>query len=237
MYIISTKPKKIVFLLFVVLTGYFHSFGQEKLDDVLTQKIAYKRVVEFLEKQKTINMVTFNDIKPTLPPDSSTVGFHVIDREYIFKDKLENVWNQYVNAGLQNSWNTKKVHLGFTYSRNNDSLYYAADTIKSLIPGLIVFFDIDLLFGIKDIAMAFEVTRVDSEKKLIEYSYIVGNGTEGKQQMFFESTSKGYTLITHLSYYKSKPKTREGLYPHIHAQLINRYHRNMKRIYKQKPVG
>ena len=55
--------------------------------------------------------------------------------------------------------------------------------------------------------------------------------------MFFQSTPKGYTLITHLSYYKSKPKTREGIYPHLHAQLINRFHRNMKKTYKGKPTG
>lgn len=234
MYIAFSKPKKIIFLLFVILTAYFQCFAQKKLDEVQTQNIEYKRVVEFLDHQKTINIVTFGEIKPTLPPDSSTIGFHVIDREYLYKDKLENVWNHYVNAGLQNSWNTKKIHLGFTYSGKDDSLYYAADTIKSLIPGLIVFFDIDLLFGIKDIAMAFEVTRIDSVKKIIEYSYIVGNGSEGKQQMFFENTPKGNTLITHLTYYKSKPKTREGIYPHIHAQLINRYHRNMKRMYNEK---
>lgn len=234
--IFNIKIKKSIFSL-IILISSFQAFSQKSLTEVHTDRIPYQRVVEFLQHQIDMGVRTFDDVKPSLKPDSSIVGFHVIDREYLIKDNLENVWNHYVNAGLQNSWNSKKVHLGFTYSGSNDSLYYTTDTIKSLIPGLIVFFDIDLLFGLKDIAMAFEVTQIDSLQKLIEYSYIVGNGTEGKQQMFFESTSKGYTLITHVSYYKSKPKPREGIYPHIHAQLINRFHRNMKRIYKEKPAG
>lgn len=225
----SNKPK---YFFFIFLFAYFHGFTQTRLQDVNTDKIDYKKVVSYLESQISNQVLTFDDIHPSLPPDSSTKGYHVIDREYLVKGSLPEVWDHYVNTGLQNSWNSKKVCLGFTYSRTTDSLYYADDLVNKLIPGLIVFFDIKLLFGVKEIAMAFEVTRVDSVKKVIEYSYILGNGTEGKQQIFFENTTKGYTMITHLSYYKSN-KPREGIYPHLHAQLINRYHRNMKALFQQ----
>lgn len=207
--------------------------AQTQLDDVNREKIEYKTVLSFLDRLKADGVETFEDIRPTLIPDSSTVGFHVIDREYLIKDKVSDVWNHYANCDLQESWNNGGVHMALAYSRNKDSLYYATDTVENLNPGLIVFFDLKLLLGLKNIAMAFEITKVDPIEKLIEYSYIVGNGTIGKQQMFFEETPKGYTLITHLSYYKSKPKTREGIYPHLHAQLINRFHRRMRTLYNQ----
>lgn len=233
---LSVGTKLITRLCFflVFFSDPFFCVSQTRLQDVDTENISYQKVVSYLENQMNNEVLTFDDIHPSLPPDASTKGYHVIDREYLVKESLPAVWNHYVNTGLHNSWNSKKVHLGFTYSRVSNSLYYATEVVEGLIPGLIVFFDIKLLFGIKEIAMAFEVTQVDSGKKLIEYSYIAGNGTEGKQQLFFESTPKGYTLITHLSYYKSKPKTREGIYPHLHAQLINRFHRNMKKQYPAK---
>ena len=213
--------------------GYNPVFAQKRLDDVQKNKIAYPRINKFLGDLEADSIRTFKDIRPSLMPDCSTVGFHVIDREYLVKDALENVWDTYVNYNLQEAWNTRRVQMGLAYSRYGDSLYYASDTIQTLSVGLIVFFNINLLLGIKDIAMAFEVTQVDSVQKLVEYSYIVGNGTMGKQQMFFDRTSKGYTLITHLSYYKSRPKTREGIYPHLHAELINQFHRNMKRRFQK----
>ena len=226
-----TKSNKPTYLLLIFLLLYFQGFTQTRLQDVNPERIEYKKVVSYLKTQVSNQVLTFDDIHPSLPPDSSTKGYHIIDREYLLKGSLSKVWDHYVNTGLQNSWNSKKVRLGFTYSRTTDSLYYADDLVSKLIPGLIIFFDIKLLFGVKEIAMAFEVTRVNPVKKVIEYSYILGNGTEGKQQIFFESTAKGYTMITHLSYYKSN-NPREGIYPHVHAQLINRYHRNMKALFQ-----
>ena len=75
------------------------------------------------------------------------------------------------------------------------------------------------------------------ESKLEVTRYLKGNETEGKQQLIFETNSRGNTLITHLSYYKSRVKPRDKLYPHVHATIINRFHRNMKRIYKEKSAN
>jgi len=230
---INIADKKKVFLL-IFLIGFLHGFSQTRLTDVQTDKIAYKKVKEFLQNQIDNNVVTFDQVKPSLTPDSGTHGFHVIDREYLIKDSVQKVWNYYLDNGLQNLWNSKREHFGFAYSKNTDSIYYSGNSLHDLIPGLIVYLDINLLFGIEDLAMAFEVTKVDSVQKLVEFSYIEWNGTEGKQQMFFQSTPKGHTLITHISYYKSKPKPREGIYPHVHAQLINKYHWRMKRLYKRQ---
>ena len=177
-------------------------------------------------------IVTFGEVQASLGPFASINNYHVIDREFLIKDNIDTVWNVYINSGLQRAWNTRKIHYGFSYSRNIDSVYYAQDNVSSVVPGLIVYLNLRVLLGIKSLAMAFEVSRVDEKNKVLEFSYLEGNETEGKQQLIFQSTSKGYTMITHLSYYKSRVKTRDKLYPYIHAQIINRFHRNVKGIYK-----
>ncbi len=228
----NRAKRNLVFLLLAM--SCLQGFSQTRLKDVQTDRISFEKVDEFLNHQIDLGIVTFEDIKPSLYPDSIMSDFDVIDREYMVKDNIENVWNHYVNAGLQNSWNSKRVQYGFAYARENDSVYYADDDVGSLRPGIIVYLDLKVMLGVKELVMAFEVTRVDPLKKLIEFSYIEGNASDGKQQIFFESTPKGHTLITHLSYYRCKPKTRQEIYPHVHAKLINQFHRNMKRMYKEK---
>lgn len=224
--------KQYILLIFVFF--YFTSAGQKRLSELDTQRIAYPSVANYLHNQMAEGLQTFNDLKPSVQPDEDVEAYHVIDREFLVKDSLETVWDDYLNAVLQESWNTRMIHFAFCYSRSSDSLYYANDKVRTIVPGLIVYLDLKLLFGVKNLAVAFEITRIDPQERMLEFSYLKGNETEGKQQLFFRRTNKGHTLITHLSYYKSGSKTRDKLYPLLHAQLINKFHRNMKLINKNK---
>lgn len=225
--------QKIYFLLIVLFLN-LHSIGQTQLSEVDTLRIDYPKVKDYLKRQMAEGLQTFDNLKPSFQPGSNIEDYHVIDREFHVKDSLEKVWNDYLNTVLQESWNTKKIGFGFCYSRNKDSLYYANDEVRTIVPGLVVYLNLKVLFGMKQLAVAFEITQIDPEDKMIEFSYLAGNETEGKQQLFFRPTNKGSTLITHLSYYRSKSKARDKLYPLLHAQLINQFHRNMKLINKDK---
>ncbi len=222
------------YIFLIAILWYFNLFGQTALSEVDTLQIEYPKVKDYLERQMDEGLRTFEDVKPSLLPGENREGYHVIDREFLVKDSLEKVWNDYLNTVLQESWNTRMIHFGFCYSRNNDSLYYANDKVKTVVPGLVVYLNLKLLFGTKNLAVAFEITRIDEEEKMLEFSYLEGNETEGKQQLFFSRTNKGHTLITHLSYYRSSSRARDKLYPLLHAQLINKFHRNMKLINKDK---
>ncbi len=188
----------------------------------------------YLQHQTDNGTVYFNELEPSLKPGESADDYQTVVREFLIKDNIDEVWNTYVLTGLQKAWSTRKINYGFSYSRHSDTLFYADDTQCKLEVGLIVFLNLKMLFGAKSMAMAFEVTRIDPVHKVLEFSYLKQNGTEGRQQLIFESTAKGYTLITHLSNYKSRHKTRDKLYPLVHAQIIGRFHRNMKEIYKAK---
>ena len=217
------------YILLILLFGYLHVSSQTLISEVDTSRIEFLKVKEYLKNQQLNGLVTFDDIKPSVLPDDLVEGYHIIDREFVVKDSLENVWFDYLNTTLQETWNSNTLHLALCYSRSNDSIYYANDEVQRIIPGLIVYLDLKLLFGVK-LAMAFEVTKIDEENKLIEFSYLEGNVTHGKQQLFFEQTPKGKTKIAHLSYYKSNSKARDKLYPLMHARLINKFHRNLKEV-------
>ena len=182
-------------------------------------------------------ITSFGEIEPSLLPGENINNYNVVVREFLIKDSIGKVWDIYENSGLQRAWSTRKIHYGFSNSRQDSCIFYAGDELNKLVPGMIVYLNLDLLYGVKNLAMAFEITRVDEEEKVIEFSYLKGNETEGKQQLIFETNSRGNTLITHLSYYKSRVKPRDKLYPHVHATIINRFHRNMKRIYKEKSAN
>jgi len=225
--------RSINLIIFLFLFG-FGASAQVRLDAVDTSKIEYPAVIKYIHRQMNSGIETFADVQPSLNPGQSINNYNIVDREFLIKDSINKVWDIYVNSGLQRTWTIRKIHYGFTYSRLADSIFYAGDKLSSVIPGLIVNLNLNILLGIKNIAMAFEVTRVDEENKVIEFSYLKGNETEGKQQLIFKPTSNGNTLITHLSYYHSRVKPRDKLYPYIHAQIINRFHRNMKRLYHQR---
>ncbi|WP_340113009.1 hypothetical protein [Maribellus mangrovi] len=223
-----------IYIIIFSLVLHQTTLAQVRLDEVDTTKIELPSIIKYLHRQTDRGIETFADIQPSIEPGQSIDNYHIIDREFLIKDSIDRVWDIYVNSGLQRAWSTRKIHYGFSYSRDDDHIYYKNDPVGGVIPGLIVYLNLDLLFGVKNLAMAFEVTRVDPENKVIEFSYLKGNETEGKQQLIFESTPKGNTLIAHLSYYQSRIKTRDKVYPHVHATIINRFHRNMKRIYKEK---
>ena len=212
----------------------FTTLGQTRLDAVDSAKINLPKVTTYLQHQMENGIEFFKELKPSLKPGEPTENYHTVVREFLIKDNINEVWNTYIQTGLQEAWNTRKINYGFSYSRDADSLFYADDMHCQLVPGLIVFLNLKMLFGTKNMAMAFEVTRIDSVRKVLEFSYIEGNETEGNQQLIFESTAKGHTLITHLSNYKSRIKPRDLLYPLVHAQIIGRFHRNMKEIYRAR---
>ena len=213
------------------------TFAQTLLNAVDTSKVALPKVMMYVQHQMENGTMYFNQLKPSLEPDETPDGYQLVVREFLVKKNVGDVWNTYLHTGLQKAWNTQKINYAFSYSNHDDALFYRDDSSCKLDTGLIVFLNLKLLFGVKNLAMAFEITRIDPMQKILEFSYLKHNETEGKQQLIFEPTDKGYTLITHLSYYKSRVKTRDRLYPLVHAQIIRRFHRNMKAIYKMRHVN
>jgi hypothetical protein len=219
----------ILFSIFFILISHFCKC-QVKLNEVQLVKIKDLKVQEYLKQLEESNIHTFSDITPSLKSLSDESGYLIHERKYLVRDSLEKVWLHYLNTEPQRAWNSNKIKFNLLYSRKTKKLFYPDDLFEKTDTGQILFLNLKLLKGIKNLAVAFEITYIDGIKKIIEFSYIKGNITEGKQQLKFMDTRKGYTRIVHKSFHKSNSRLWDNvLYPYFHDRVINNFHRNMRR--------
>nr|WP_321357844.1 hypothetical protein [uncultured Draconibacterium sp.] len=222
--------KKLTLLFFLI----YHSvcFGQMYLADVEFDKVGCEQVEHYVQGQIKNNTETFEDVKPSLEPTASTAGFRLHEREYFIKDSLPKVWSFYVHTNPSIAWNASRFSFAMLFSKTNNELVYPNGYVDGIDPGQIIYLNLNVL-KIKKLATAFEITTIDNQKKVIEFSYVEDNITHGKQQLTFTQTRKGYTKITHRTYFRSESILRDHfLYPYFHTRLANTYHRNMKHLLK-----
>lgn len=224
---------KYIFLFFFVFTGV-NGKCQTKINEINFDKIKYKKVREYLHSQQSQNIQSFVDIKPSMSSKSDNKGYRVDERVYILKDSVTKVWQHYKYTNPCEAWNGSRVKFGMLFSKKKNKVIYQGEEISSLQSGQVVYLNLKLLRGLSNLATVFEFISIDDEKKVVEFSYVDGNITEGKQELRFTQTSKGYTQIMHTTYYRSKSVVRDYLYPYFHTRLVNEFHRNMKKLYKSQ---
>lgn len=206
--------------------------SQVAISDTDFDKIEQKKIREFLIKEETNNIKYYSDIKPTMRSNSETEGYKIHTKEYFLNDSLNRIWQLYVNTNPSDSWDGKKVSFGLMYSNKDDKLLYRDEHISHLDTGLVIFLNLKLMKGIYNLPAVFEFITINKAKRIIEFSYVNGNTTSGKQRLQFMETSKGYTRILHTSFYKSGSSIRDRiLYPFFHDKVSNEFHRNMRRLY------
>ena len=212
------------------LNVYFNCFGQLSLNQVDYAKIEQKKIRDYIESQKEANIIAVSDIEPSVTPESNISGLRSIENEYLIKDSIENVWDCYTQLNPAKTWNGKKATFGFLFSQKEKRIIYVNDTINGIQTGQVIYLNLKLLKGIKNIATAFELTKIDNKNRIIEISYLKGNSSIGKQRIQFFETPKGKTYILHTSYYKCRNIVKNYvLYSFFHTRLINEYHRNMRK--------
>ena len=89
----------------------------------------------------------------------------------------------------------------------------------------------DRFWGLVNIAVAHQITRIDQREKFIEFSYIEGGETEGSQRLTITQTPDGFTQIEHKTTYRGKTKSpfrEKTLYPLLHGKVISVFHSNVK---------
>jgi hypothetical protein len=97
--------------------------------------------------------------------------------------------------------------------------------------GQVYFLNLKIAHGLCNIPVAFEIINIDTEKKIIEFSYIEGNKSMGVQRIKFKELDDNQIRIKHVSYFKSDSNSRDKiLYPFFHKKIVNDFHRNMRKI-------
>jgi hypothetical protein len=221
--------KYILSLLFFI--SVLQCKGQIAISDINFNKVPQKKVREYLIEQQENTKKSLTDIEPSIKPDSKLEGFRIHEKEYFLKDSIAKVWRHYLVTNPGDSWNGKKVSFGMLFSKKDKKIIYCNESISHIETGQVVYVNLKLLQGLANLVTAFEFITIDNEKRMLEFSYIDGNITEGKQCLQFIKAPKGYTRIIHTTYYKSSSFLRDKLYPYFHVRIINEFHRNMKKLY------
>lgn len=208
------------------------STAQINFSEINYTKIKQQKIQEYLHIQEKENH-SLLDIKPSLQKNSDIKGFRKQIKEYFVKGSLKEVWEHYLVTSPSDSWNSKKVSFGMLFSKNEKKVSYKNDHVSKIDTGQVVYLNLKLFSGLANVASVFEFIRIDVKRKILEFSYIEGNITKGKQQLQFIETQNGNTQIIHSSFYKSNSYLRDRLiYPYFHTRLINEFHRNMKRLFR-----
>lgn len=221
---------KIVSLFLPFYIG-FQCIAQTQISEIDLSKIPHQKVRKFLENQKSSNINTMLDIKPSLLPNNDNSGFRIDERIYVVKGKPGKVWQHYIITNPVDSWNGRKISFGLLLSKKEKKVVYNGESVSRIDTGQVVYLNLKILSGLANLATVFEFTSVDEKNKSLEFSYIDGNTTLGTQNLKFIETSKGYTEIIHTSHFKSNSRIRDRVYPFFHTRIINDFHRNLKELF------
>ncbi len=215
---------------FVFFFGFTtHSFSQITADSVDLEKVFQKRKKKFINSQYLSGVVSFTDLFPKCYEEKDSLEYTIQNDIYFIEEDIHTVWNQYKNIDLEQSYSGQLVKFGFLFSKPENKLVYLKDEDYSgLQEGQIVFIRLDLLKGIKKLVVAYEVTNIDDENKIIQFCYMNNGISEGSQQIMLSETETGKTKITHRTFFKSKSRFRDRrIYPGFHSRVVGELHHNL----------
>ena len=189
-------------------------------------KLRYKKVKKYLKKSEVQNNCHyFSEIKPSINDsnDLSSYNFHC--GTYIVNAPIEQVWNTCMNTSPEKLWNGKMLRLSCVYSNHSNKMYYSDNQqFESLEVNQIYFINLRII-RLFNIAAALITTKIDKDKKVIEFTYIKGNKSTGRQTIWLFERNDGETEIVHETFYKSGSTLRDKkLYPRFHQIAITNLH-------------
>lgn len=205
----------------------FLTSAQDNILSINSNQIKFKKVRAFIDQQKENKIIQFIDVKGSYnEAENETYKKH--HKSYLILKPLDEVWASYKSTSPAKSWNGKMLNFGCLISKKSNRVSYQNDDYEGAEEGQVFYVNLKLLKGLYNLAVAFEVTKLSEEKHTIEYSYVHGGKTQGKQWMEMTSTPEGYTRISHHTLYKSASEFRDVLiYPYVHELAITEFHQNM----------
>lgn len=221
----------IINLFIIMISGSL--FSQSKDCYIDMDLIKKKKVKEFIITQRINRLDNFFNIKASWKLNNDISNYHKHVKTFKVKKHLDKVWECYKKADPVETWNGRIIDFGLLISKYSDSLLYETKgSFSEIDTGQVYFLNLKLLRGIFNIPVAFEIINVDEYHKIIEFSYIEGNISKGKQTLQFIELENGFTQIIHQSYFRSDSGLRDGIYPIYHKKIIKDFHRNMRRNIK-----
>ena len=223
-------------VLFCFLFLVYSCFAQLSLNSIDLNRISQKKVRNLVKKHQLDGVEFFFDLKSSCysEQDSFTYSFH--SSSQAIKEKIQNVWNIIKRIKPRDEYRGKMVSFGLLYSSKTDRVLYNDDDYQEIEEGEIIFLNLKLLGGIKNMAVALEVTKVDDENKIIQLCYLNNGMTEGTQQIKLSESTDGNTVICQETRYRNMSKFRERwLYPLFHQKAVSELHQNLCLLIENPP--
>lgn len=193
--------------------------------------IPQQTIREYIRNRGLFVASDFDKLKTTCYKRSEIETYHVHSKTFVVEADLEHVWGTYLSISPSETWRCRTVSFGCMYSKKSKAITYAEDPYEGLREGQILFLNVGLFWGLVNIAVAHQITRINPLEKYIEFSYIEGGETEGSQRLTFSQNSDGFTEIEHKTTYRGKRKSpfrEKTLYPILHGKVISAFHSNVK---------
>lgn len=198
---------------------------------VRLDNVRQKTIREYIRDKGLFVSSDFEKLKPTCYKPAEIDTYHIHSKSFRVEADLEQVWGTYLSISPEETWRCQTVSFGFMYCKKSKTISYAQDEYAGLREGQVLFLNVGLFWGLVNIAVAHQITRIDQREKFIEFSYIEGGETEGSQRLTFTQTPDGFTQIEHKTTYRGKTKSpfrEKTLYPLLHGKVISVFHSNVK---------
>jgi hypothetical protein len=220
----------ILFIGFNCSSAFASGYVPLPIDSVDFNRIQHKKVRKLISAQKQFGILTFNDLNPVCYNSPDSVTYRSFTKSQLIRQNINVVWNNLIHQSPSEEFNGRIVTFGLLYSKRLNNLLYSNETYAGIEEGQVVFFNLRVLGGIKNLAVAMEVTRLDNNEKILEYCYLDHGETKGTQKFTLKSTHDGFTEITQLTKYKCKSKLRNRrLYSYFHERIVKEFFNAIKR--------
>jgi len=225
-------------VLLLIVSGFSQGAGFSQAGNTINlEEISQRKVRQYIVSRSIDQMHDFSEIKASWRESNKDSEYNFVERTFYLKYKLQDVWDFYRHINLAQVWKRHSVRFGLMISKRSNSVAYYDDIqIPEIDTGQVYFFDIRVLKGLFNIPAAFEITNIDPMNELVEFSYLDGNKSMGKQTIQFFDNGKEGTKIVHRSYFKSNSAFRDAmLYPPFHTKFIKQFHKSIKELISRTP--
>lgn len=209
--------------------------GQANMEAIDYSRIAPKKVRAYLQELQLTHHNDFSTVEASVKEGDDLSSFFVYNKAFCLPADLQTVWNLYAQSNQTEVWQNVRVSFGMIYARSNEAFFYADQEAKGFSVGNLYFLNLKIMRGLYNLPVSFEILRVDPAEKIIEFAYMKGGKTIGKQVLIFAENPSGGSCVQHQSIVVRGKNIRDHyLYPFFHNRIIKEFHRKMKKDLDKK---
>lgn len=218
------KFNRIIILILLICLHVASGFSQDTKWNSLSKYELPNAIAKSLSTQFS-DVKSIDDLTVSVTDNTDFTVFKHHYRYYLVNASIDEVWDKYLDFNLKSAWSGKAINYGFAYSRESNEIFTSDnDVVLKPKVGLGFFLELDIVKVFK-MPVAFEVSCIDAVNKIIQFTYLKRNKTNGRQTIIFKRYTKNKTLILHHTYFKSDKKLRDRyFYAPIHKSIIDQFH-------------